>query len=106
MRNILCLLGIHDFERVSEPVPARSDSEFNFLVEFYALGKCRRCPKFAMVRCWGGEKPYHGSDVKTKEEWLEILRLVYEGRGKCVQFLDYLTSSCSIPAMGGCKNRG
>ena len=74
MKDLRCLLGIHDFERVSEPVPAREgDGGFDFLVNSYALGKCRRCFKFSMVRCWGGLKPYYSSDVKTKKEWLKQL---------------------------------
>lgn len=83
MKSFLCLIGIHDFERLSEPVPTNSDSEFDFLIEFYALGRCKRCPKIAMVRCYGGDKPYYPSDVKTKGEWLEILtkKLILDGNG-------------------------
>jgi hypothetical protein len=73
MKSFLCLIGIHDFARQSNPVPTKSDSEFDYLVESYALGKCRRCPKVGMIRCFGGLSPYHPSDVKTKKEWLEIL---------------------------------
>ncbi len=79
MTDIRCLLGIHDYERVSEPVPARGDNEFDFIVNSYALGKCRRCPKFSMVRCCGGLKSYYFSEVETKREWLKILVAKLEG---------------------------
>lgn len=72
MRSIRCLLGLHDYERVSKPVPTK-DGEFDFVAWSYALGRCRRCSEFSMVRCIGGLEPYYPSEVKTKEEWLSIL---------------------------------
>ena len=71
--KILCKLGLHDFERVSKPVPTKGDSEFDFIVDSYALGKCRRCNKLRMIRCWSGLGPYFPPDVKTKSEWLQEL---------------------------------
>lgn len=73
MRNIWCLLGIHDFERVSKPVPTKSCNEFNCLAQSYALGRCKRCSEFRMVECCGGLEPYYPSAVKTQREWLDIL---------------------------------
>ena len=71
--NLLCKLGLHDYERVSRVVPTKEDGEFDLLINGYALGRCRRCPKLNMIRCWGGLKPYYPSQAKTKKEWLEIL---------------------------------
>ena len=71
--KVLCKIGLHDFERVSKPVPTKGDNGFDFIVEPYALGKCCRCGSFSMVRCGGGLESYYASQVKTKAEWLKIL---------------------------------
>ena len=73
MTDIRCLLGLHDYERISRPVPAKIYSEFNFLAQAYALGRCKRCSKFSMIECLGGLISYYPSDMKTKDEWLKIL---------------------------------
>ena len=72
--KISCKIGLHDFERVSEPVPTKGDSEFTFVVDAYALGKCKRCSKLSMVRCWGGLNSYYTHDVKTQAEWLKFYK--------------------------------
>lgn len=71
--NIQCRLGIHSYKRVSEAVPASEDDEFNFTAQGYALGKCKRCSRFSMVRCYGRLDSYYLSAVKTKSEWLREL---------------------------------
>ena len=73
MKHILCLLGLHDFHKISKVVPTKSDDAFDLLVDGYALGRCRRCGGYSMVKCVGGLEPYKDGDVKTKSQWLKIL---------------------------------
>ena len=74
MKHILCLLGLHDFHRISKVVPGTEDDEFDFDVRPYALGRCRRrCGGYRMIQCQGGLEPYKDGDVKTKSQWLKIL---------------------------------
>lgn len=80
MKSLRCLLGNHDFERLTDPVPTRAEGEFEWdhFTGHYALGKCRRCREFEMVKCWG-DFSYYASQMKTKREWLEILVAKHEG---------------------------
>ena len=72
-KSLLCRLGIHNYKRISRAVPAKSCNEFNFLVNSYALGQCKRCSKFSMVECLGGLDSYYPTDIKTIDEWLKVL---------------------------------
>lgn len=73
-KPLLCKLGFHDYEKLTHPVPTKSDSEFDFYVSVghHALGKCRKCDTYKMVAC-GGSFSYYPSDMKTKKEWFEEL---------------------------------
>ena len=82
MKKLWCKLTGHNFQRVSDPVPTKFDDEFPAVVEgvydwHYALGKCRKCGRFRMVRCQGAGLPFRTSDMKTAAEWLEILKAEY-----------------------------
>ena len=81
--NIRCLLGNHNYERVSEPVPVKHDGDFS-IGEYdwhYALGRCRRCRHFRMIRC-GGALPYYPTKMKTEKEWLGVCISDYLNFGK------------------------
>ncbi len=76
--EIRCLLG-HSYKRLTECVPVKYGGEFNDYAHdgHYALGKCSRCGKMAMVQCFGCWT-YYPLDMLTKKEWFKKLVAEHE----------------------------
>lgn len=77
MKDIRCLLGFHDWKRVSDKTPIIQYREFDstLFVGIFALGECRRagCAVLEPRRC-GGSNTWQSFDETTMEdaipEWM------------------------------------
>lgn len=72
--SLKCWLGAHDFERVGPVVPIKKDTDWaKHYIGHYAMGKCRRCPKFEMRRHYtlGETRSWSGHNERTFEEYIE-----------------------------------
>lgn len=59
MKNILCLLGIHEWKKVGRDRKIEDAREFVNSGTYYAYGECRRCGKREPRRAYGSWTGYH-----------------------------------------------
>lgn len=69
--SVLCLIGLHDWERVGVVKPIRTEGEWNTgLYEGHkAMGRCRKCGK-TELRNVGGRHRWYNIDEITEEEYI------------------------------------